>query len=224
MSGTVINNVIFTSTKLYQHQKHALLDNNKNRNNHEKLTMFSERLADRAELVEQKNVMHMQIVSILSTIFSIHKLQDSKTVHCPDVTEGQKRHRQCLNDTTVNSQQNQRQQPNNLQLASWGKPQFQATISLTLPYTGQPCCLSCLGLASPGMNKEAVVQGALYGWVTLHLVLHGSPCPLMMDKVLLTQLANNPVWSSYWLSFHGKSRARYNLVEPIPLQIEHVAT
>ena len=171
MSGTVINNVIFTSTKLYQHQKHALLDNNKNRNNHEKLTMFSERLADRAELVEQKNVMHMQIVSILSTIFSIHKLQDSKTVHCPDVTEGQKRHRQCLNDTTVNSQQHQRQQPNNLQLASWGKPQFQATISLDLALHRPAMLLVLLGL---GVTWHE--QGSSGPGCSLRMS-HTSPCP-----------------------------------------------
>ena len=30
-------------------------------------------------------------------------------------------------------------------------------------------------------------------------------------------------WSGLWLSFHGDSRARYSLTEPILLQVEHVA-
>ena len=49
-----------------------------------------------------------------------------------------------------------------IQSASWGKPLFQATSNLTLPYTGQPHCLSHSGSVSSVVDKAAVVQGVLY--------------------------------------------------------------
>ena len=39
---------------------------------------------------------------------------------------------------------------------------------------------------------------------------------------MLTRAATDPVWYGCVLSSHGESRAKYNLTEPIPLQIEHV--
>ena len=44
-----------------------------------------------------------------------------------------------------------------------------------------------------------------------------------MAQFLLTRATINPVWSGFRLSFHGDPRARYNLTEPIPLQVEHLA-
>ena len=42
-------------------------------------------------------------------------------------------------------------------------------------------------------------------------------------RSLLTRAATDPVWHGCLLSSHGESRAKYNLTEPIPLQVEHVA-
>ena len=40
---------------------------------------------------------------------------------------------------------------------------------------------------------------------------------------MLTRAATDPVWYGCVLSSHGESRADYNVTEPIPLQVEHVA-
>ena len=40
---------------------------------------------------------------------------------------------------------------------------------------------------------------------------------------MLTRAATDPVWYGFVLSSHGESLAKYNLAEPIPLQVEHVA-
>ena len=75
------------------------------------------------------------------------KRQTARPFRRPDVTEGQSSQHPCLKDTTANSQQRQRQRPNDWSSASPGKPPFLATSSRTLPYTGQLRCLSRLGSA-----------------------------------------------------------------------------
>ncbi|WP_419648568.1 hypothetical protein, partial [Thiolapillus sp.] len=42
-------------------------------------------------------------------------------------------------------------------------------------------------------------------------------------RSLLTRVETDPVWYGCVLSSHGESWAKYNLAEPIPLQVEHVA-
>ena len=42
-------------------------------------------------------------------------------------------------------------------------------------------------------------------------------------RLLLNRAATDSVWPGCLLSCHSDSRARYNLREPIPLQVEHVA-
>ena len=41
--------------------------------------------------------------------------------------------------------------------------------------------------------------------------------------VLVDRVETDPVWYGCLFSSHGESRAKYNLTEPIPLQVEHVA-
>ena len=41
--------------------------------------------------------------------------------------------------------------------------------------------------------------------------------------LFLTREATDPVWYGGLISSHGESRAKYNLTEPIPLQVKHVA-
>ena len=40
---------------------------------------------------------------------------------------------------------------------------------------------------------------------------------------MLTRAATDPVWYGRLFSSYGESRARYNLTEPIPLQVDHEA-
>ena len=42
-------------------------------------------------------------------------------------------------------------------------------------------------------------------------------------EVLVDLAVTDPVWYVCVLSSHGESWAKYNLTEPIPLQVEHVA-
>ena len=41
-------------------------------------------------------------------------------------------------------------------------------------------------------------------------------------RSLLTRAATDPVWYGCLFSSHGKLRAKYNLTEPVPLQVEQV--
>ena len=72
--------VLLYTCVLYQHQAYSTGQQEK-RNNREKLTMFCNSLADRAEFDRTKNVMHVPTVSILSTTLNAHgQPLDSKTI------------------------------------------------------------------------------------------------------------------------------------------------
>ena len=147
MSSTIINNGMFTSTQLYYNIKHSLLDSKQNATIRKNWSRFVSVWLTKWSLIDKKkkktkNVTHVQTVSILwaqfSTLPSSH--QTNRLFRRPDVTEGQNRQPQCLRDTTTNSQQ-----PNDLQLASWGKAPFLATNSPTLPLHRPAALLVSLG-------------------------------------------------------------------------------
>ena len=52
---------------------------------------------------------------------------------------------------------------------------------------------------------------------------HLRPAVRRKARSLFTRAATDPVWYRSLISSHGELRAKYNLTEPTPLQVEHVA-
>ena len=91
--------------------------------------------------------------------------------------------------------------------------------------------ISCVSCWCFHVSLSVLVFHVPMAMLSLPHILNGAPtacltppsCVQLRARSLLSREATDPVWSAFWLSFHGDSRARYNLTEPIPLQVERAA-